>query len=59
MHLTVGGDDGMTQTQLKVFASMLKKLRAALDSNDLKEKTISYTSRYNSLYDDDNTPGGF
>jgi len=50
---------GNKQEQLKVMAHLLHYTRRALISARIKWKEITYTCRYNAIYNDTNRPEGF
>lgn len=45
--------------QLKTQASILKKIRTALDASGHTDKMLVYTTRFNSFYDASTRPAGW
>jgi hypothetical protein len=52
-------ESGNRKEQLRVMAHLLHYTRRALISAHLKWKEITYTCKYNALYNDTNRPHGF
>ena len=49
----------MKQQQASTLAQMMYKLRQKLNSNELQDKAIGWTTRFNPFINDENRPAGY